>query len=262
VQPALIARSLERGADREHLESVNRAGHALRNFVERLNDRLTLVGDSYVKYYSEGRMALVLRCEISLPAKFYVKARLFCKDRPLEDKRVVFIVLKAKIGKPHHIEYWDEQLMLVEDVQFVQGPEGLIPSLVGLYMIQEQVNNQGDLVIRGETLLFQSAINSTYEFFPLITDWESCSMVRTSGSGRVEDLVVENVQCTFEIMESISDDEGAARHIEPGFVDVKSNTITPSVFLDANGVKVRLSERLEKVVKVTDVLHGPFNLTS
>ncbi|MGC2610794.1 MAG: hypothetical protein WA320_12015 [Candidatus Sulfotelmatobacter sp.] len=259
---SLALKSLEEGSNWEHLESINRARHAFRNFVERLNDRLTLVGNSYVEYYRKGRMALILRCELSFPTKFDVKARFLSEDRPFVDKRIAFIVLKAKVGKPHHIEYWEQQLMFVEDVQIVQGPNGAIPSLVGLYDIQEEIDNQRDSGISGETLLFQSAINSTYQLLPLVANWKPCPMVGFSGRDGFKSLVVENIQGAFEIVQGIADDESTARHIESRFVDLKSNAVAPSVFLDADGVKIRLGESLQQLIQVTDVLHGPFNLTS
>lgn len=246
----------------EHLECINRARHAFRNFVERLNDRLIFVGNSYVEYYRDGRMALILRCEISLPAEFDMEARFLCKDRLVVGKRVAFIVLKADVSKPHHIEYWDKQLVLIKDVQFVQGPQGTIPSRVGFYDIQNKVDDHGNMRIPGETLLFQSAINGTYELFPLVADWKPCSVVGATGSSGLKNLVIENIQRTFEIVQRVSDDKRASDHIEPRLVDLKSDAIMPFVFLDADGVKVGLSEGLKKFIEVVDVLHGPFNLTS
>jgi hypothetical protein len=258
----LALKSLEKRSNLEHFESINRARHAFRNFVERLNDRLTLVGNSYVEQYRNGRMALILRCELSFPTKFDVEARFLSKDRLLVDKRIAFIVLKAKLGKPHHIEYWDQQLMFVEDVQIVQGPKGAIPSLVGLYDIQQEIDDQRDSGISGETLLFQSAIDLTYKFLPLIANWKPCPVIGLSGCDGFKSLVVQNIQGAFEIMQDIADDESAARHVESGLVNLKSNTVAPFVFLDADGVKIRFGESLKQLIQVTDVLHGPFNLTS
>jgi hypothetical protein len=261
VGPAVIGQSVEERANGEHLEGIDRARHAFRHFVEGLDDRLILVGNPYIEYYRQGRMALILHCEITLPSKFEVVTR-FIRKNGLADKRVVFVVLKANSGKPHHIEYWDKQLMFVEDVQIVQGPEGMIRSLVGLYDIQENIHNQGYSRISGEALLFQSAINGSYQLFPLVADWKPCPMIGFPRSGGLESLVVQNIKSAFEIMQGISDDQSTVRHVESRFVNVEENAVVPSVFLDTSGVKVGLGERIEKFVKIVDVLHGPFNLTS
>jgi hypothetical protein len=127
---------LGEGSQADIVESVNRARHAFRNFVERDDDGLVLKGNSYVEYYRNGRMALLLHCKLPIPFKFPL-VRSIGKE-VFVDNEDLFVVLKADVRKPHHVEYWNEQLMLVPDIHIVQGPEGVIPSLVGLYDIHEE----------------------------------------------------------------------------------------------------------------------------
>src|SRR5262249_24477344 len=145
-------------------------------------------------------------------SEFEVVTGIFGKKRAIIDERIAFFVLKANIPEHHHIEHWNKQLMLVENVQFVQGPQGIIPSLVGLYDIKEQVPDNSNARIVGQTLLFQSCIYSTFKFFHGIADWNPCSMVSKAGNG-IEGTVIENIKRAFKIMQSISDDKRSADHV-------------------------------------------------
>lgn len=252
-------RSIEVGSQTDILESVNRARDAFRDFVERCDDGLVLKGRSYIEYYRKGRMALVLHCKIALPVELPVERRL--GNVVLVGDKDFFIVLKADVGKPHHIEQWDQQLMLVRDVHIVQGPEGIIPTLVGFYDIHDKGANLHSARIIGDTLLFQSAVYGGYKFLSALSDWKSRAVINST-SGAVKRAVVKNIDRASEIVQNVANNQGGFGHGEPAFVDVDEQVITPFVFLDADGVKVRRGESIQKFIKVMDVLHGPFNLTS
>ena len=243
------------------IEGVNRARHAFRNFVERLNDRITLVGDACAKHYCNGRVALILNCEVSFP--FNPEARRIVQKVGLSigEKYFFSLVLKADIPNPHHIEYWEEQLVFVPNIHVVQGPQGPVPSLVGLYNIQHDPANQKSASVIGEALLFQSTIYGNYEFFPLVKDWKLCPSISEAGRF-VHGLVVEHVESAPKVVQRVADNEGCICSGESGFVDVDADVIAPFVFFDSDGVKVRFSDGVQQFVKVTDVLCGPFNLTS
>jgi hypothetical protein len=75
-------------------------------------------------------------------------------------------------------------------------------------------------------------------------------------------LVVEHIKRTFQVVQGIADDERGVDGREAGPINVDANMIAPFVHLDADGVKIRLSERSQEFIQVVDVLHGPFNLMS
>jgi len=247
-------------ARREHLECINRARHAFGNFVERLNDRLTGVGDANVEQYCRGRIALVLDCQVSLPIEFKAGRCIKGEESALWE-RDVFIVLKADVHKPHHLEHWDKQLVLVSNVQFVQGPQGVIPSRVGLYNIHEKIANETGVRVIGGSLLFQSAIQGSFKILSGIADWKP-RVTLSAPCGSLDSLVVEKVERTLEIVDSVTSDESGISSGESCAVNIEKQVIAPFVFLDADGVKIRLSESVQKFIQIKDVLVGPFNLTS
>jgi hypothetical protein len=243
----------------EIVESVNRARRFFGDPVQRWNDRLILKGRSYVENYRNGNMALILHCNVPAPVEGPMVGVL--GEVVIRSGEEFFVVLKADARERHNTEQWNEQLMLVSDVHVVQGPQGPIPSLVGLYNIHDQVANLDGTRMVGETLLFQSAINGSYKFLPLVTDWKLRAVIRDSGSF-VESLVVSDVNRASEIMQGISNNKSGIDRGESAFVDVDENMVAPFVFLDADGVKVRLGERIQQLIHIVDVLHGPFNLPS
>src|ERR1039458_771436 len=169
--------SIKEGSQGDILESVNRARHAFGDFIERWKDRLILKGNSSVENYHRGRMALVLHCNCSSPVKLKTVGTIREIGLTIREKDLFFLVLKADIGEPHQIEDWNKQLMLVPNVHIVQGPQGVIPGLVGFYDIHDDISNLKGARIVGKSLLFQSAFYGTYKFLPLVKDWEPRPLV-------------------------------------------------------------------------------------
>jgi hypothetical protein len=146
--------------------------------------------------------------------------------------------------------------MLVPNVHVVNSPEGVIPSLVGFYGIQNEGLNR-----RSDLLLFQSTIKGMiFKFLPRIADWEACPLGRESITLQ-DDLVVHEIQRTAEIMQNISDDES-------GLIDIKRSVkLKPeivcsrlSVFIDMNRVEVLIKKGSQEGIEIVDVLQGPLNL--
>jgi hypothetical protein len=204
-------------------------------------------------------MALVLYCNDSSPVKIETAGIVSEVGLTGCPKNFLFIVLKADIAELHQVEYWNKQLVLVPDVHIVQGPQGVIPSLVGFYDIHNDISNGKSARVVGKTLLFQSAIYGYYKFLPPLADWKPRAMVGNSCS-LVHSLKVENIERTSEVVERVSDDKSRVNGRECGPVNINMDPIYPVVFLDANGVKIRSSEGNQEFIQVMDVFHGPFNL--
>lgn len=252
--------SFKESAQSEIIESVNRARDFFGDPVKRWNDRLILKGSSYVENYCEGRMALILHCKVSFPVNLPMVGAL--RDVVGREQESFFIVLKANVAKPHKIEHWDKQLMLVHDVHIVQGPQGPILSSVGLYDIHDNVTNLNSNRVIGKTLLFQSAIYSSYKFFPLIADWKPRAVICAESNAMRERSVVENINRASKIVQCVANNQSCIGRGESCLIDLNEKMVTPFVFLDSDGVEVRFSERIQQLIQVTDVLHGPFNLMS
>ena len=121
-------KSLKEGSQAYILEGVNRARHTFGDFMERWGDRLALKGNSFVEEYHRGRMALVLHCNCSFPFKFKTLGTIREVGLAVRKKDFFFIVLKADVREPHHVENWNKQLVLIPDIHIVQGPQEGFPA--------------------------------------------------------------------------------------------------------------------------------------
>jgi hypothetical protein len=250
--------AVEDGAKFEFFKGINRARDIFRELGECWNDRLVLEGNSYVEHYCRGRMAFIVYCKGSLLPQLEPPRVVREVGLPIRKENVSMLILKADIRELHKLEHWNEQLMLVHDTHVVQGPQGPIPRLVGLYVIDDKIAQLDSPTMVGKPLLFQSAIYGTFKFLPRVSDWKARPFVglrRNVAKG----AVVHQVESASHVMESISNDESSRSRGE--FMDKNDeNMAAPLVLLDANGVKIRGGKINHELIQVADVLHGPFNL--
>jgi hypothetical protein len=149
--------------------------------------------------------------------------------------------------------------MLVHDAQIVQGPQGPVPSLVGLYDIHDKITQPDNARMVGTFLLCQSAIYGTYKFLPLISDWKARPFVGHPSTDSIECSVVQQIKSASHIVQGIPDDErgGTDRELPE---ECDEHMIAPFVFLNGHGVKIGIGKIGNELIQVMDVLHGPFNL--
>jgi hypothetical protein len=260
--------------DQEQIERLNRARDFFGDCVKRRNDWITLIRGSKKKALADGHAALVLDCRI--PSKKTIESELvglvqplnrvrpdsatsICKNLTNVDDRVL-VVLKANTLNSHNLVSWNQQLMLVHNVHFVNGPESKVPIFVGFYRIKNQIMDK----LR-DLLLFESTIKKGYKFLPRICDWEPCPVRCSADAVNPNDLKVQDVKSSPEIMQSVSDDEcGFIEKFCCRFMDrddEKLFTIPDIVFLNGNRVKIGVRwESFQEVIQVDDVLFGPLDL--
>ncbi|MGA9040369.1 MAG: hypothetical protein WB421_07530 [Terriglobales bacterium] len=250
--------SIEGREQFQSFKGINHARNILREASERWNDRLVLEGNSYAECYARGRMALVVYLKLS-PSASLEPVRILRKvGLPLCQENLSMLILKADVRESHYLENWNQQFMFVRDVHIVQGPEGPISSLVSLHVVDHEVPQADSTCMIDKFLLFQSAIYGTYKFFPRVSDWKARPVVSHSRYA-IKSSVVQQIKSASHVMQRITNDEGSS-----GFRELSNenneNTVLPSVFLDSERVKIGSGKDRDKLIQVTDVLHGPFNL--
>jgi hypothetical protein len=242
---------------KEQLERFNRASDHYRNILNLWQDRLALEGESLVEQYCRERFALILHCEIlsveGIERKHAFPTSIGNKNGLIVDD--AFVVLKANTVNESPLKHWNNELVFVPDIQIVQGPDGVIPSFVGLYRVEHKlVDKIGDL------LLFQSIIQSGYQFISRIAD-QKASVVRGNTVTFPDNIVPENVQSAAEIVKRIADNEGGFLYSQCTRIKVNRDPISMlRVSLNTNSVMGYVAHPHEQSIKVTDVLLGPFNL--
>ncbi len=87
-------------------------------------------------------MALVLHCDCAIisleesdPTGIVRNVKSLPNGAPL-------IVLKMDSIKPHNLKHWNENLMLVSNIEVVESPKSRIPALVGFNRIPNKSNDR------------------------------------------------------------------------------------------------------------------------
>ena len=237
------------------LERLEHAADHFSQIMNFWNDRLTFKGSSYWEQYHDGRMALVLDCVVSTcQIKRHGAIRLAVDNGDgIANYLNAFIILKADCVKGHKLQCWDDELMFVHDVQFVEGPEGIIPSRIGLYRIFDKVRDDRS------SLLFQSTIHNFFKFLGTTDDWELCMAGEFARNGQ-NCLSKEDVEGTSQIVNCIPKNLRRQVLRELGLIDVNPQAMAPKVILHPEAVEIRLPKILDKFIQIRDVLVGPFNL--
>ena len=165
-----------------------------------------------------------------------------------------FAVLKAHLVNRHKLPHWDKKLMFVDDIQPVQGPDGVIPSLAGLYYFEYRMMNT-----LGNLLLFEILIQGGFKFFPRVFDWK-LSLVIDLPFRSDNALTIGDVKRASEIMESVTDNycNFGGRKLPLTLYTEALHSVR--LLINTKGVEVRANEVGNNIVNVTDVLVGPFNL--
>ena len=237
---------------------LNRAADFFGDPVKRFNDWLVLEGNSCADLYSCGRIALILHGKLSeLPkVNSAASAGSLVNEEGATPDQIVFIVFKANIIEPHHLQHWNEKLVFVPDVQIVQGPQGKIPSLMGLYGLNNEIVDPSC-----DSLLFEGSLHRSYKLFPRSSYWESC-VIRGGAPTGDNRFVPKQIKRTSEIVQNIPNNKGAVLKPKFRFINLEPQVIAASLYLHAEGVEVVSGDSFQKALQVLDVFVGPFELES
>lgn len=226
----------------QQVEQFNRLRDFFGDPAKRWDDRLDLHNKAFTEEYICGRAALVLHCDIETVSTLYKRKPIVPEVEIASQprKRSMLVILKAHIFEHHKLEHWNKKLMFVDDIKVIQSPESKIPSLVGLYNIENEIAN-----LDNDALLFKSLIKSTYKLIPRVSNRKSgpfcCGPITKD-----DRFVVQEVQCTPEIVQGISDNNGILALFQRGLdVEAKQILSTIEVLLDGQFVEVRTNKSLE-----------------
>jgi hypothetical protein len=250
-EKAVTGRRLDGLCKKNSFDSIHDAADQFRELNERWNNRFTLQGQSLVEKYREGRMSVVCDFEFSRTAK-WSRGAISCNG-DIADNPVVSLVFCAKTEDRSYLYDWKQKPVFVEDVDIMQGPQGVIPSSVRFYDIHDEVKD----VFGG--LLYQSAIDASYKFIPRFKEWKYSVIVVPSKSSKV-DFVNSKVQSALEVVRGISNDKSNVSWQGFSYIELDAIVSGLKILIGAKRVKITSSKSQDFRVKIIDVLLGPFNL--
>lgn len=144
--------------------------------------------------------------------------------------------------------YRHDAVVLVEDVQHVERPQGRVPSLATFKPHDESLGSGADAIYFGHGSGFKSF---GVKRKPAVPVW--LFAVRSN------QITHKIIQSASQVVDRIADDDAGLAW--DGFLDRRAEDILSglSVSLSNEGVWARLEEPLQKDVEIMNVAFGPFN---
>jgi len=205
---------------------------------------------SFAEEYSKGRLSIVCYMELGGSGDRFKFPTIADYKSRINDFIIVVIVC-AHTSQLSDRNNWDQKPMLVNDIQLVETPQGVVPSFVWLNYIDEQVEN----VLPGH--LYFSTIDGYYNLTSSITDREIGIPVRDI-PGKGNDLPDHNVQGGPQVVNNVTNNQ---RNLTWKGIGIERQDITPTrVIVDMQTVEVSFKECNKTSLKLLDVLVGPFDL--
>src|SRR5262249_55593709 len=146
-----------------------------------------------------------------------------------------------------------QQPMLVDIVQSVQCPQGVIPSVVRFYRVADK---RDEFVPNS---LYFPITKGVYKFLPRLFDRKIKEFVRTASAQR-DQFPHHEVESGAHSVNSLAHDQPSI--FGSGGNEFQGQNILSGIriFLRDHTVKVSLDEGIEQVIKITDFLIGAFDL--
>jgi hypothetical protein len=234
------------------LDSFHDAANKFGHLLEMWNNRFTFQGQSIVEQYQQARLTLVCDLDIRV-ADARMNRRPIVDDDPIPNSNLLAsVVFRQNAVHRSDLHEWKQKPVFVSNVEVVEGPEGVIPSLVGFYDIHDEVSD----LFGG--LLYQSTIDCAYHTIPGFSKRES-SVVVVAAKPSENDFVDRKIQSAFEVVESIPDDKSKVIWKGLSGIDLHDIVSELAVRMDAESVRVH-SKCNDHLVKIVDVMLGPFDL--
>jgi len=234
------------------LEQLDRLADGFRCLEYRWENRLAFEDLSIVKDYVSGRAAILLYFSTSNSENLQVVAYKAASRK----------IKSGLIGSYHQSMGFSEgdrrheKIMLVDLVDFIDEPNGIVPSSVGIYVI----NDEGINLWEGS--LYWSVLNGVFKVCPRFVKRELVDAASFSvGVSRVlpDKGHPAKVQSGTKIVRSVSESEGDTAVDRDGLIVYKALK-AGFVRLKPNGVEVRFAELPDSTLKLIDVAVGPFDL--
>jgi hypothetical protein len=217
----------------EALQHYDDAVDDLRQLLHGVKHRRTLQGQSCLELYLEKGLSLVFDLRSS-GESIHDSVAASPDASEIVDSAAIILDLQAASGCP--IQDRDEEFVFVSNVQCVQGPNGVIPSVVRLYIVNDQIEQSG------VGLMYFSALERVYKVIFGIPERESGVRVKNGRNEGCNGFNPSQIKSGFEIVHSIPEHKGNLLRKSFGRTIFHDEFSSLVVSLDDGSVRVRLKE--------------------
>lgn len=236
---------------------VNDSSDELRKLMERWENTVPLENiSSLAKEYIDGRLSVA--CDVEIRSSLdNVDGPHMVDDGSMVMNAIVGIVGSANSCQRKNRKRGNQEAVCTSDVDGVKAIEGVIPSSVWLYSINnklDEVRSNAD----NWTLSF-ALFNLSYHFLPFSPKGESEVIIGRSSSPYnefIRQLIKRRPQIVNRIPNKKCDgmrDRGGHLKLE----DIATNLI---IFLAGQSIKIRAKKSKQTCLQLLDVLVGPCDL--
>ena len=237
-------------SDEQRLETVNQVVNRIKHVLERFEDRLTLDNLKLVERYLKGELQVLVLYKLSRKHGEHIA----CFERlpSVVGGRNVVGVLRANAFKEG--ADCDQEAVLVDIVESMEPPKGVIPSLVRSASVDSFFSR-----LR-HSLYFSGRFG--HVFRGVVRDREIGSFENPIIPRPVQPskLKSEMIQCAPEISEGVSGDKGyEGRNRSSATEPIDHEIRSLRVRLSSSEIWVEVEEGAKRDIKILDVLFGPFD---
>jgi hypothetical protein len=160
------------------------------------------------------------------------------------------LVLRFNAADRRVQDSWNKQPMFVSDIQSVYGPNGKIPSLVGLYITNHHLKQ----IPRS----FIYAVPAKRGFKRIISavNRKLCELSESMGSQLSNGFDPRIVKGTLEIVDPVSNDQS---NVPNGFpsLNVMFNDFVTDLRIDLNSGSIALFQQFDPIIQSSNMLLSP-----
>jgi hypothetical protein len=234
-------------------ERSNDLFHEKRIALERFRYVQKFSGLSILDCYASGELACLLYVQTALIGNdvrraLEVSSSVSPVDLPLFVLH--FNSLNMPLGKNG-----DKEPMFVSDVQSVNGPDGMIPSLVRAYLVTYEPKER-----RGNNI-FVGVSEPSIKFFDGLSYGEFCSLGDESRSKSFDSFEPDIIEGAIKVVDGVSYHQGDV--IEgSGISKIMLKNFATRLLVSLNSNGIGIVKRADTCFDVVDVMIGPFDFQS
>ena len=246
-------------------ERFDNAAHAIRELNKRFHDRLTLDNPRFVERYAKFELHILVRFGVSgidekFIARFERETNIGGADEQLGESEPLresglghWSESRENVHALKHRPDWDNQAVLVDVVEAMEGPEiGALSSIVRF--------ESADRIDRVLPHAMYFSWKSGFEFFGSLGDQKTC-LVPVAPATRTDEieLLGQMVQRTAQVVKNVTGDDSDVgwKRISPR--DIIDQLSGRWIALSGDFVRIGIKEVTNNRLKVTDMFVGPFN---
>jgi hypothetical protein len=229
------------------------AANQFAELAKRWKNRLAPHRQSLLEKYRQAEMSLV--CDFQIVSRESLRdGSSPCDDPRCQRDFFASCVFQANFENAVDLHVWDKQPVLVQNFEFVQGPDSIsIPSLIRLYDIHNESNDGF------RNLIYQSTIDGSYKLIAGESRWET-GLSRPLSSMAKFNVADGEIQSRSQIVQRVSNNESDLIRYGLSNRSLKNIASSFRVFIDAKSVSITCGEYPQAPLKILDVLIGPFDL--